>query len=93
MDNTESEIYNYEITRVLEDLKKARDFYDNPLGWLAGDARKLIFKLLKDNNDVKIAVSRKNRQLLLLKKEFKRIGGDNEFLARLWNNDELVKMK
>lgn len=88
-DNLENEIKNYELSKLIKDLKAAELLYgDNPLGTILKLSRQEIIKQVMYSYKCNIKASCWANRFRLLKEEYKRIGGNREFLESLFEKTE-----
>lgn len=84
-DNLENEIRNYELSKLIKDLKCAENTYaTNPLGVLFKLARQEIITQVMYSYKCSVKASLWANRFRLLKEEYKRIGGSREFLVNLF---------
>ena len=83
--NIENEIRNYELSKLIKDLKCAENTYaTNPLGVLFKLARQEIITQVMYSYKCSVRASLWTNRFRLLKEEYKRIGGSREFLVNLF---------
>lgn len=87
--NIENEIRNYELSKLIKDLKSAEKTYStNALGTLFKLARQEIITQVMYSYKSGIKASLWSNRFRLLKHEYMRIGGRKEFLENLFETKE-----
>lgn len=79
------EIGKYDLECTLRNLRMASAFYgENAIGLLAKDSYETIVSLLDELNHSQRTASGLRKVIKMMKREYKRLGGSKETLARIW---------